>query len=94
MTNLGKNLKKRENFSLTISEKAKKDMRKLPVAEIKKLDAKIKILPKNPYVKGSRKLTGSKRTYRLRQGDYRILYEIEGQEIIVMSVGNRREIYR
>jgi len=94
MKHLEQSSKKKENFSLTISEKAKKEMRKLPVSEIKKLDTKIKTLPKNPYAKGSRKLAGSKQTYRLRQGDYRILYEVEGQEIVVMSVGHRREIYR
>ena len=93
MKNSEQNSKKKENFKLAITEKAKKEISRLPVAEIQKLDTKIQKLPHNPFPKGVRKLVGSKQTYRIRQGNYRILYEVEGDEIIVMSVGHRRDVY-
>jgi mRNA interferase RelE/StbE len=86
--------KKKANFKLTITEKAKKEIRKLPVSDIKKIDSKIQSLQANPYAPDSRKLAGSLKTYRIRQGDYRIIYEVDDHAISIMRVGHRRDIYR
>ena len=57
--------------------------------------AKIQALGSNPRPVGSEKLSGEEK-YRLRQGDYRILYEIVDRELVVtvVKVGNRRDVYR
>jgi mRNA interferase RelE/StbE len=49
----------------------------------------------DPRPPGSEKLSGQER-YRVRQGSYRILYEIEDQQVVVtvVKVGHRREVYR
>ena len=46
--------------------------------------------------RGSRKLVGSENSYRLRVGQYRVLYQIDDEErlITVVAIGHRREVYR
>jgi mRNA interferase RelE/StbE len=41
-----------------------------------------------------KKLKGSKNEYRLRVGDLRVLFEIEGKRLVVYAVGNRKDIYK
>jgi mRNA interferase RelE/StbE len=50
----------------------------------------------NPRPHGSEKLEGTSERYRLRQGDYRILYEIRDEVLVVtvVQVGNRKDVYR
>ena len=57
--------------------------------------AKIKALASDPRPRGAEKLSG-KEQYRLRQGAYRILYEIDDRDVIVtvVKVGHRREVHR
>ena len=94
MRHSGKNSNKKASFKLTISQKAKKEMKKLPLEELKKIDEKILLLIKDPYQSNSKKLAGTNHTYRLRQGNYRIIYEVAKKEICIMAVGHRKEIYR
>ena len=57
--------------------------------------ARIQSLAVDPRPHGAEKLSGLER-YRLRQGDYRILYEIEDQvlRIVVVRIAHRREVYQ
>ena len=57
--------------------------------------AKIWTLAENPRPVGAEKLSGEDK-YRVRQGNYRILYEIVDSDLIVtvVRIGNRREVYR
>jgi mRNA interferase RelE/StbE len=61
----------------------------------RRMVAKIQTLASNPRPVGAEKLSGEDK-YRLRQGDYRILYEIVDDELVVtvVKVGNRRDVYR
>lgn len=56
---------------------------------------KISLLKNDPYGQGSQKLEGG-RGYRIRIGDYRVVYTInkESQTILIIKIGHRREIYR
>ena len=60
------------------------------------LDAAILALAENPRPSGCVKLSGLENLWRVRVGDYRILYSIEDQQLIVLivSVAHRREVYR
>ena len=72
-----------------------KDLRKIPQEEIKKILQKIDLLTANPRPPGSEKLTGQER-YRIRQGQYRILYSIEDNELTiwVVKISHRKDVYR
>ena len=56
----------------------------------------MKTLQYNPRPPGVKKLAGENDLYRIREGDYRIIYTIEDKELIVLvvKIGDRKEIYR
>ena len=60
-----------------------------------RLVRRIEILADNPKPAGCQKLTGGDR-YRVRQGPYRIVYEIQDEELVVLviKIGHRRDVYR
>jgi mRNA interferase RelE/StbE len=72
-----------------------KDLRALPKSDVAKVLERIDALRDDPRPPGSEKLSAQER-YRVRQGSYRILYEIEDQQVVisVVKVGHRREVYR
>ncbi len=72
-----------------------KDLRRIPNADVKRILARIRKLGSDPRPPGCEKLSTSER-YRIRQGIYRILYEIEDRAliIVVVKVAHPREIYR
>ncbi|MGA1263238.1 MAG: type II toxin-antitoxin system RelE family toxin [Prochlorothrix sp.] len=53
-------------------------------------------MAQNPRQPGSEKLKGQEEVYRIRVGQYRILYEIQDQQLIVLviKIGHRRDVYR
>lgn len=61
--------------------------------------AKIESLAKDPHPNGAKQLQnvtdGGQPVYRIRSGDYRILYSIrDGQTIVVLDIGDRKDVYR
>lgn len=84
-------------YRIVIEKKAAKALKELPEGIINKVINAIDALKENPVPKGSLKLKGRfKSGYRLRVGDYRVLYTIneEYKEVSIFQVGHRREIYR
>lgn len=83
------------SYSVLITRSATKEIEAVPLSDRRRIVAKIQALAGNPRPVGSEKLSGEEK-YRLRQGDYRILYEIVDHELIVtvVKVGNRRDVYR
>ncbi len=67
----------------------------MPVKELRRVARKIADLAKAPRPTGCRRLSGRDQ-YRLRQGDYRIVYAVddERQLVEVVKIGHRREVYR
>ncbi len=72
-----------------------KDLKKIPKSDLKKILIKIEKLGDDPHPMGSEKLTGEE-LYRTRQGNYRIIYSIQDNELTVwiIKVGHRKNIYR
>ena len=72
-----------------------RDLRGIPAADVQRILARIETLRDDPRPPGSEKLAAQER-YRLRQGDYRILYTVTEAEALieVVAVGHRRGIYR
>lgn len=83
------------NYKILIKASAAKELEELPKKDNARIIDRIKSLADNPRPAGAEKLTGINR-YRVRQGDYRILYEVYDNEIVVMvvKIGHRREVYR
>ncbi len=72
-----------------------RDLRRIPNRDLQRILAAIDSLSEEPRPSGSEKLSGQER-YRLRQGDYRIIYEIKDNKVIVVvvKVGHRKNVYR
>ncbi len=79
-------------FSKSAQEFLEEQSRKIQLQIAKKIE----LLRINPRPSGCKKIEGRENTYRLRSGDYRIIYEIRETEIIiyVFTVGHRSDIYR
>ena len=83
------------SYSLEIKRSAAKELAQVPPKDRGRIVARIQALADDPRPVGAEKLSGQER-YRVRQGDYRILYEIEDQvlRIMVVKIGHRRDVYR
>jgi mRNA interferase RelE/StbE len=83
------------SYSLLIKASAAKELEAAPKKDRKRIAARIKSLGATPRPPGSEKLSGHEK-YRIRQGDYRVLYLIEDASLIVtvVKIGHRREVYR
>jgi mRNA interferase RelE/StbE len=82
-------------YSVFFRESVHKDLWTIPKADLARILERISELADDPRPAGCEKLTGEDR-YRVRQGDYRIVYSIEDDrlEVWVVKVGHRRGIYR
>lgn len=82
-------------FELVFKESVSKDLKDVPKQDVQRILERIHLLRNDPYSAGSVKLSG-KNYYRVRQGNYRILYEIKDRQlvVVVVKVGHRREVYR
>ena len=82
-------------YKISILRRAQKQLAKIPANDYKKVKQAILDLAHDPRPPGSKKLKG-RDGWRIRQGDYRVIYEIQDDQliIIVLDVGNRRDIYR
>lgn len=83
-------------YRIEFARSARKDFRLIDRQSIPKLLAAIEALADDPRPSGCRKLAGSERTWRIRVGDYRVVYEIEDEllVVLVMRVRHRRDVYR
>jgi mRNA interferase RelE/StbE len=83
------------SYRIEIKKSAQKEIQSLPTQDLKRVVAKIQQLANNPRMLDSKKLT-SQEQYRVRVGQYRILYEIHDAVLVVVivRVANRREAYR
>ena len=84
-----------EPYKIVFKKSVTKDLKKIPKKDISKILKVIRSLATDPRPHGVKKLSGQER-YRMRQGNYRILYAIEDTQLIitVVKVGDRREVYR
>jgi mRNA interferase RelE/StbE len=83
------------SYRLVFKQSVAKDLRRVPKRDVARILKRIEGLAEDPMPPGSEKLSGQER-YRVRQGVYRIIYEIKNEELIVMvvKVGHRREVYK
>jgi len=83
-------------YEIFIKPSAKKELEKSPTEIKNRLKEKIDYLAENPRPKGTRKIKGGQGDhYRVRVGDYRIIYSINDKEksVVVFRVKHRGEVY-
>ena len=83
------------SYSVVIKRSAERELRKLPKQDLRRVVTRIQGLAREPRPPGCEKLSDQER-YRLRQGDYRIVYAVndEMRTVEVVRIGHRREVYR
>lgn len=83
------------SYKVFFRKSAAKELEKLSKAVLRKIIKRIELLADEPRPPGCEKLTGQE-LYRVRQGDYRIVYSIKDNELTiwVIKVGHRKDIYK
>ena len=83
-------------YSIVFSSKAKKELLAFPNRVILSLESKIDGLAHNPRPAGCKKLQGSVNEYRIRAGNYRIIYTIADvvRVVTIIKVADRKDAYR
>ena len=84
-------------YRLEIRPSVEKTLRKIRDPQLqRRLDATFEKLSENPRRQGAEKMSGFDNRYRIRVGDFRIVYEIHDTVLLVLilAVGDRKEIYR
>lgn len=83
-------------YEVFLERAAQRDLKRLSPANFRRVIPRIKALAQNPRPSGCHKIAGSKNDWRIRIGDYRVIYEIDekAMAVRVMRVRHRREVYR
>ena len=83
-------------YTVLLSKSAQKQLRKLPSKIADLIEEKLLELEENPRPPGCKKLVGEENAWRIRVGDYRVLYEIQDQVLIVhvVDIDHRKDIYK
>ena len=83
-------------YRIEVKESAGKALAKLPKADQQRIQTKIDALAENPRPPGVKKLEGEEGQYRIRSGDYRVVYNIQDQVLLVSvdKIGHRSDVCR
>lgn len=83
------------SYRIEIKRTAAKELAQVPPKDRGRIVSRVQALADDPRPAGAEKLSGQER-YRVRQGDHRILYEIEDDilRVVVVKIGHRRNVYR
>jgi len=80
-------------MKIEILDKAIKDLKKIDKTQAKKILNSISKLEHYPNIANIKKLTNYNPTHRLRVGNYRVLFDIENDIIIVSRIKHRKDVY-
>lgn len=83
-------------YRIEFSPTAESQFKKLPKEVQVRLKHRIDILVENPFPRGVKKLSAQENFYRLRIGDHRIIYQVQGKAllILILKLGHRKNVYR
>ena len=84
------------SYAVEFLPSAQRELAALPKDIQRRIANRIDALREDPRPPGSKQLQGAERFYRLRVGDYRVIYSVESRRlvIVVVKVGHRRDVYR
>ncbi len=85
-----------DSYNIHFKPSIEKDLRPLSEALVSRVMARIEGLKSDAFPRQAIKLSGTERLYRIRVGDYRIVYEAdtEAKQVTIHYVRHRREVYR
>jgi len=75
-----------DSYQVEFTKRAEKDLRRIDSRYLSRLVAAAESLGTEPRPPGAKKLVGSEQTFRIRVGDYRIIYEIEDDKLVVLVI--------
>jgi mRNA interferase RelE/StbE len=83
-------------YTIQFKPLALRQLEKLPRDAQRRLSAKIEPLRDDPFPSGCKKMAGLADTWRIRAGDYRVVYQVHRGvlSVLVLTVGHRKEVYR
>lgn len=83
-------------YSIEITPNAGRQLRKLPANVRNSLAVAVDSLADNPHPTGAAKITGVEHCWRIRVGDFRIVYQVRNKDLLVLVVrlGDRKEVYK
>lgn len=83
-------------YQIKWKNSAKKELKSLAKEIIPKIITTVESLAENPYPNGIKKMVGSNNTYRIRVSEYRIIYNIESNLLIIeiIKIGHRQGVYK
>jgi mRNA interferase RelE/StbE len=84
------------SYEILWKKSAERDIRKIDPRYIPQILSAVESLAENPFPARCRKLRGSESSYRIRIGDYRVIYQLDSQRniVIVFPTRHRKEAYR
>jgi mRNA interferase RelE/StbE len=84
-----------DSYNIEWKQSAAQELRKLPREAVLRILQAVEQLATEPYPHGVRKLVGAQHTYRIRVGDYRVVYNVVSSTLIIqiVRVGHRRDVY-
>jgi len=84
------------SYTIEFSHRGARQFKDLPKQVQVRLKTKIDALSENPRPRGVEKLKGEDDLYRIRVGDYRVIYQVKDKALIVLivKIGDRKEVYR
>ena len=84
------------NYKIILAPSAEKELYKLQKSEIQKIVSSIDSLQSNPRPKGYKKLRGPENFFRIRNGNFRIIYSIDDVKKIIqiLIIRNRKDVYK
>ncbi len=85
-----------DSYRIEFTRSAEKDLRKIDKSKVAAIYHEVERLEADPRPHGVKKLAGADRTYRIRIGDYRVVYEIEDEVLLVLviRIAHRKDVYR
>jgi mRNA interferase RelE/StbE len=83
-------------YKIAWKNSAERDLRNIDAQHIPRIIKAVEILVQTPFPPSARKLRGSERIYRIRVGDYRVIYQVDNElkVVIIFYVCHRKIVYR
>lgn len=84
------------DYAITFARSARRELETLDASVVRRVIAKVEGLAQDPRPSGSRKLQGEQNLWRIRIGDYRVIYSVDDRQRVVdlVRIRHRREVYR
>ncbi len=82
------------SYRIVVTNKAERDIKKIDKVIKKRIRKKLLLLQDNPIAFSKKLINFDLGQYRLRVGDYRVIFDIDGKIVVILRVQHRREVYK